>query len=281
VPDLATIAKPIQAAGYAGAAVTGSGATLVDEAIKQLDALRSKPAYLVVAEAHVLVCPKDQSDIPTLRALYDSAIGAEDAELGRFIAQLRAWSIWDQTMLIVTSNHGVELFEDGRCGHTTLRDAVIHVPLIIHDPSRVPGGAIVDEGVNGIDIFATILDAIGVVPPVSTDAALPRQSLLALAQGVGKGWPRPSYSFPRYGSVMRIGRWKVLVSPSGNPTISDLVADPAETKDLSASAPVERRMLTDNLGVFLALKYAWKPAWGVISAVTPAGADGLDAASAE
>jgi hypothetical protein len=281
VPDLATIAKPIQESGYAGAAVTGSGTTLVDEAIKQLDALRAKPTYLFVGASHGLVCPKDPADIATLRALYDSSITAEDAQLGRFIAQLRTWSIWDQTMLIVASNHGVELFEDGRCGNGSLRESVVRIPLVIHDPSRFPGGAIIEEGVNGVDIFATILDAIGAKPAASTEPALPRESLVAVAQGVGKGWPRPSYAASRSASVMRIGRWKITVNSAGVPTVGDLVGDPAETKDLSATAPVERRMLTDNLGVFLTLRFSWQPSWGVSTAVTPDGAKALDAASVQ
>jgi hypothetical protein len=76
---------------------------------------------------------------------------------------------------------------------------------------------------------------------------------------------------------MRIGRWKARVGRDGVPLIDDLVADPGETMDLSRSRPVERRMLTDNLGMFLAMRRVWrKDGWGVTTSVTPAGAAALD-----
>jgi hypothetical protein len=76
---------------------------------------------------------------------------------------------------------------------------------------------------------------------------------------------------------MRIGRWKIRVGPHGTPLVGDMTADPGETHDAGPGHPVERRMLTDNLGVFLALRTRWrKAAWGVVTAVTPAGASALD-----
>jgi hypothetical protein len=80
-----------------------------------------------------------------------------------------------------------------------------------------------------------------------------------------------------YAHAMRIGRWKARVGKAGLPIIGDMVEDPNETKDLSQSRPVERRMLTDNLGLFLALRTQWKKhAWGTVTNVTTAGAAALD-----
>jgi hypothetical protein len=78
---------------------------------------------------------------------------------------------------------------------------------------------------------------------------------------------------------MRIGRWKARIGPAGVPLVHDLVGDPDEKTDLGSSRPVERRMLTDNLGLFLALRAQWKKAeWGVTTNVTKAGAAALDEA---
>jgi hypothetical protein len=80
-----------------------------------------------------------------------------------------------------------------------------------------------------------------------------------------------------YAHAMRIGRWKMRVGKAGQPILDDLVADPGETKDLSATALVERRMLTDDLGLFLALRTRWKKtAWGVVTNMTAEGATALD-----
>jgi arylsulfatase A-like enzyme len=217
-------------------------------------------------------------DIERLRAIYDSAISYHDVQVGRLVQQLKAWGIWDQTMLIITADHGEELFEDQRCGHGgSLRDSLTRVPLLIHDPARFPAGVVVDEGAEGVDIMSTVLDAIGMPLPAGPQGA----PLAPLAQGVGRGWPRPSYASQyEYAHAMRIGRWKIRVGPRGVPLIGDMTADPGEAKDAAPTHPIERRMLTDNLGMFLAIRTQWqKAAWGVVSNVTAAGARALDEAS--
>ena len=83
------------------------------------------------------------ADIERLRAIYDCAVSYHDQQLGRLVAKLKSWGIWDQTMLIVTADHGEELFEDGRCGHGgSLRDTLVHVPLLVHYPPLFPAGTI-------------------------------------------------------------------------------------------------------------------------------------------
>jgi arylsulfatase A-like enzyme len=294
------------------------GAKLVDLAIAQLNKHRTEPTYLFLGTIDThgpwvarkpwidiyspgpyhgpfqefgtafdlgitptsMGCAKipPPDDIERLRAIYDSAVSYHDQQLGRLIAQLKSWGIWDQTMLIVTADHGEELFEDTRCGHGgSLRDSLLRVPLLVHDPSRFPGGTIVDEGAECVDLMPTILSALG-RPPV--DAAQ-GDALEPLAQGVARGWPRPSYaSMYEYAHAMRIGRWKVRVGPNGVPVIGDLVAEPSELKDLASLRPVETRLLTDHLGMLLALRKQWKKrTWGVVTDVTAEGAAALDEAS--
>ncbi|HEY5922781.1 MAG TPA: sulfatase [Kofleriaceae bacterium] len=224
-----------------------------------------------------LIPPKE--DIERLRAIYDSAISYHDQQLGRLVKQLKSWGIWDQTMLIITADHGEEFFEDNRCGHGgSLRDSLVRVPLLIRDPSRFPGGTIIDEGAEGVDVLPTMLAALG-QPPI---AAAQGESLVPLAQGIGRGWPRPSYASQyEYAHAMRIGRWKMRVGNAGVPIVADMLDDAGEMKDLSLVRPIERRMLTDNLGMFLALRKQWKKsAWGVVTNVTAAGAAALDEVAA-
>ena len=174
-------------------------------------------------------------------------------------------------MLIVTADHGEELFEDGRCGHGgSLRDSLVRVPLLVHDPARFPGGTIVDEGAEGVDLLPTILDALG-------DAGVRRaqgSSLAPLAQGIGarlaaavvrvdvrvraRDADRPLEDARRQDAACR------------SSTISS--TDPGEmTGPVAAARPVERRMLTDDLGLFLALRTQWKKrAWGVVTNMTAA-----------
>jgi arylsulfatase A-like enzyme len=213
-------------------------------------------------------------DIERLRAIYDSAISYQDQQLGRLIAQLKTWDIWDQTMLVITADHGEELFEDRRCGHGgSLRDSLLHVPLLVHYPASFPP-AFVEEGTEGVDLMPTLLAALKAAPV----PAVQGDNIAPLAQGIGRGWARPSYSsMYEYAHAMRIGRWKMRVGKQGTPILGDVVADPNETMDLAASRPVERLMLTDNLGLFLALRKQWKKHdWGVTTNITPGGAAALD-----
>jgi arylsulfatase A-like enzyme len=217
-------------------------------------------------------------EIERLRAIYDSAVSYQDQLVGKVVQQLQSWGIWDQTVFVITSDHGEEMFEDRRCGHGgSLRESLVRVPLLVHDPSRFPAGTVIEEGVESIDLMPTLLDAMGAATP----DAVQGESLVARAHGAGRGWVRPSYaSMYEYAHAMRIGRWKITVGPSGILSIVDLVADPGETVDVTRKSPVERRMLTDNLGVFLALRTQWnKRTWGVTTNVTRDGATALDTAA--
>ncbi|HTJ41285.1 MAG TPA: sulfatase [Kofleriaceae bacterium] len=214
-------------------------------------------------------------DIQRLRAIYDSAVSYQDARLGDFVAQLQKWGIYDQTLLIVTADHGEEMFEHGRCGHGGgLVETLVRVPLLIHYPARFPGGAVVDEGAEGVDLVPTILASVGLPPPFQAQG----DALRDLAFGVGRGWVRPSYtSMFEFAHTMRLGTWKATVGRSGTPALYDLSVDPWEQTDVAADHPIERRFMTDALGLFLAERAVWKKReWGVVTAMTPRAALEMD-----
>lgn len=214
-------------------------------------------------------------DIARLRAIYDSTISYSDDLIGKFIAQLKIWNVWDETMLIITADHGDELFEHGgRCGHGgTMRETLVRVPLLIHYPAQFPAAAL-DEGAEGVDIVPTILDAIG-APPLPNAQG---RSLRALVAGEGRGWAQPSYASQyEYAHAMRLGRWKIAVNIRGEVSVFDLQSDPYEDRERAAVSPVEHRMLADHLGLFLASRTRWqKASWGVVSSLTAEGAERLD-----
>lgn len=214
-------------------------------------------------------------DIARLRAIYDSTISYSDDLIGKFIAQLKIWNVWDETMLIITADHGDELFEHGgRCGHGgTMRETLVRVPLLIHYPAQFPAAAL-DEGAEGVDIVPTILDAIG-APPLPNAQG---RSLRALVAGDGRGWAQPSYASQyEYAHAMRLGRWKIAVNIRGEVSVFDLQSDPYEDQERVAVSPVEHRMLADHLGLFLASRTRWqKASWGVVSSLTAEGAKQLD-----
>jgi arylsulfatase A-like enzyme len=290
------------------------GQTIVDAALKRLDKLRADPTFLFLGtiDTHgpwiarkpwidvyspgpyngpfkefgtakelgfrpgsmgcAIIPPP--ADVERLRAIYDSAISYSDNQLGRFVAQLKTWGIWDQTMLMVTADHGEELFEDRRCGHGgSLRDTLTRVPLLIHYPALFPGGP-VEEGAEGVDLLPTMLAALG--KPVFDDAQ--GASLIDAVNGAQRGWVSPSYaSMYEYAHTMRLGRWKIRVPRVGLPILHDLKDAPDELSDFSAAQPFARRMMNDALSVFLASRTHWKKStWGTVSNLTAVGAAALD-----
>ena len=209
-------------------------------------------------------------EIQRMRAIYDSATSYADAQVGALLDELERLGIADETMIVITADHGEELFEEHRCGHgATLRDSLARVPLLVHYPPRIAARR-VDEGVEGVDILPTILDAVGVAPPDGVQG----RSLRGLAAGEGAGWAQPAFASQyEYAFAVRLGRWKARVGKSGQPLVHDMIEDPDERIDLAAKRPLERRYLTDHLGLYLAFRTRWQKAtWGVASNMTERGA---------
>ena len=217
--------------------------------------------------------PSD-ADKQHIIAIYDSNVSYQDALMTKLFAKLAAWGIADDTMVIITADHGDEQWEDGRVGHGgSLKESLIRVPLAIYYPPLFPGG-MVEEGVETIDIVPTIADALG--QPVIADAQ--GESLIPLAQGVGRGYPRPSIASQyEFAHAMRLAGWKARVAGTGVPSVFHVAEDPYEKKDLATERPLERRFLTDALSTFLVYQKNWKKArWGVASNASRAFADDLE-----
>ncbi|MEZ4400620.1 MAG: sulfatase [Kofleriaceae bacterium] len=203
-----------------------------------------------------------------VRALYDSNVSYQDQVLGDLVQKLQDAGIWDQTMLIITADHGDEQWEDGRVGHgASSRDMLVHVPLLIHYPPMFPAGKHA-EGTELIDVVPTIADALG----VKADPEWQGQSLIPLANGVGAGYGRLSFSSMYEDSHgARMGPWKIRVSGGSNLRIYDFAKDPDEMKPLpdGAAASIGGRTVLDPFWTLRAFNKDWKKAaWGNAANVT-------------
>ena len=99
-------------------------------------------------------------DLPWLEARYDATVAQADREVGRLLDQLDAMGLTDQTIVIVTSDHGEEFLEHGDLSHAhSLYDEILRVPLLIHVPGMAP--RVVAEPVELIDIAPTVLGRLG------------------------------------------------------------------------------------------------------------------------
>lgn len=100
-----------------------------------------------------------------LAARYDGAIAWTDEVVGRFLAGRRAQRGYERDLVIVTSDHGEELFDHGGFGHgQTLHGEVVDVPLVVRRPGGTGAGSRVDAPVSLVDLPATILELAGLLP---------------------------------------------------------------------------------------------------------------------
>ena len=203
-----------------------------------------------------------------VRALYDSNVSYQDDLMAKLETQLETWGIWDQTMLIITADHGDEQWEDGRVGHAgSEKETLIHVPLLIHYPPMFPTTKVV-SGTEGIDIVPTLADVLGVAP----DAGWQGSSLVPAANGAVE-YPQLATS-SQYENFHggRIGSWKIRLTGTGAPQLYNLAQDPGEKKDLwgtSASA-IGARLMLDPMWFLRQWNVEWKKSqWGAPNDVTP------------
>lgn len=130
--------------------------------------------------------------VQTLRAIYFGLITEVDHHIGRVIDFLKTSGQYDNTLIIVTADHGEMLGDRHSWSKFTVHDAAYHTPLIIRQPQNAGQvGAVVTAPVETVDITPTILDWVGLEVPNAMDG---RSLLPLLGGGVPDDWRSYSYS---------------------------------------------------------------------------------------
>jgi len=109
-----------------------------------------------------------RADLDRLRALYDGEIGWVDSNIGRLFNQIESFSpgLLDNTLVVITSDHGEEFFEHGEiCHQNNLHEVSVRIPLIMSCPAKIGGGKKIDTPVRIYDIAPTLLDYAGLEIP--------------------------------------------------------------------------------------------------------------------
>jgi arylsulfatase A-like enzyme len=185
-----------------------------------------------------------------LRALHLGEIQYLDRAIGRFLAELERMGLADDTLVVLTADHGEQFGEHGKMGHgESLHNRVLHVPLALRWPGHIRPGAS-DTVVQLVDVMPTILDLAGSEIPPGLDG----RSLLPALEGRTLE-PRPAFAELREarGECRRLGRpdrcrleryavqtGRFKLVRSGEPprdVLYDLEGDPLETHDASAQHP--------------------------------------------
>ena len=187
--------------------------------------------------------------IAMARDAYDNCITALDRGLGKLFTELKRRGVLENTLVILTADHGEQFGEHGRFGHgLSLHAPEVHVPLLIVSPASVPRGRTVREGVSLRDIPATIVDLLG----YERESPFPGTSLARTWQATPGGASsispplselhastavdRPAaYSTADKGPVKALLHDKnvYIRHQDGDEELYEVDADPAESRDLS------------------------------------------------
>ena len=191
-----------------------------------------------------------ERDLKWLRALYYGEISYHDAQLATFLAELEARHALDDTLLVITNDHGEELGDRGRFGHGhQVFEELIRAPLLIHYPPMFAARQIPDI-VEAVDLAPTILDVLGKKPLREADGI----SFLPLVRGLPTQQPRYAMTeFLQNRRVLHVGHWKLFGAPGGGGSLFDLKADPLEQHDLEDTMPIARTLCEVHLGEVLAM----------------------------
>lgn len=110
-----------------------------------------------------------ERDFRIMNDLYDGEIAFADHCVGQIIDRLRALGILDDTVVIVTSDHGENLGDHGLTDHLfSMYETTLHVPLVIRYPKRFQIGVRINDLVSLVDVAPTILDLCGIHNGVKT-----------------------------------------------------------------------------------------------------------------
>jgi arylsulfatase A-like enzyme/Flp pilus assembly protein TadD len=192
--------------------------------------------FLHLAEPHA---PYAASDRFAEFAPYDAEIAYADEIIGRFVKYLKAHQLYDQSTIILVSDHGEGLGDHGEQEHGLfVYDEALRVPLIVKQAAGEGAGRRVATPVQHIDLVPTILDLVKAPVPGN----LQGQSLKPLLDGTDTFAARPIYGeslFGRYRfgwsplTTVTDGRYRYIRAPREE--LYDLHLDPQQHRNIAGS----------------------------------------------
>ena len=191
-----------------------------------------------------------EAEIDAERAAYDASIAWLDSHLNRLFEALEARGALDNTIIVVTSDHGEQFAEHGLMDHgNSLYRTALEIPLLIAWPERVPAGVRVDTPVSIRDLPATLTGlAFGRAElpgrPLARlwdDADVEPSPLLSELEG---GIRSPEWLPLSRGRMQSLvaGGYHYIRNGDGREELYDLSTDPQGTRDLAGTEAAVPRL---------------------------------------
>jgi len=264
---------------------------LVDEGLKFAERHREGPFLLSIhfRAPHTPYAPVPEQDSAPYRTLdpkipdvaglpservkqlyreYYASVSSVDRNVGRLLDRLEALGLTQQTVVILTSDHGYMIGQhglwhkgnaawlvEGKNGfRPNMFDDAIRVPLVICWPGVVAPGTTVDRVVSNLDLFPTILEMAGLGVPQNLE--LHGRSLVPLLRRQSVSWDDTlfgQYDMHHYQvaqmRMVRTPEWKLVrhLEPGGQDELYHLADDRGETRNLAGSAQPKHHARRDEL----------------------------------
>ncbi|MGN1451748.1 MAG: sulfatase [Eubacteriales bacterium] len=197
--------------------------------------------------------PEGCTDAEYINAQYDGAIAYMDACIQRIFTAVSELGIEDETLIVLTSDHGETLDEhDCYYDHHGLYEGTLHVPLVFKLPGVVPSGCISDEIVQQKDVMPTILDILNIKTKLKFDG----RSLVPIWNG-GIRESEPEMYLTEATWMRKHGwrtpEWKLIVALEPDfhykPSVElyNLIKDPLELNNVADKEPAVVKLLTKRM----------------------------------
>lgn len=229
----------------------------------------------------------DPADVARLASLYDGAIrSADELMIAPLLEALRQRGLRENTIVIITSDHGEEFGEHGQFKHEQLYDEILHVPLLVYLPPAIdgrPAARRVTAQVSTIDLMPTLLDILDLefererlqgrsLVPLLVERTT--EDRLVYAAGVRGPWhgdaPRPFHA-------IRWNGFKLIHDPENESLeLYDIVADRGERDELGESAAQSLREMAELLDEIVSLNAKFKTEHGYLSSQEEHGEETLE-----
>jgi arylsulfatase A-like enzyme len=169
---------------------------------------------------------------------YDGEIAYTDHWIGKFIDQLKAEGLYDEALIIVTSDHGEFLGEHRLLNHGVgIYEGGMQIPILVKYPRQQFAGEVRKERVSIVDIFATVLDVAKLPLPPVTATPLGGKGHIIIAEEYENGQNVKYYGsrFKGTKTATYEDDLKYMTRTGGEKELYDLGNDAAELTNLAAS----------------------------------------------
>lgn len=214
----------------------------------------SRP-FLQSLRGEVDVTPRD---IEAAIGLYDANLAYADAVVGRLFERLRAAGLYDDAVILVTSDHGEAFWQHGVWGHNSaLWEEMVRVPLVVRLPDRADlAGRRIDPLVSPMDVLPSLCEWLGLPTPEGLNGVSLERAIEGAPEALRRKLVLRTHDLDPT-LALRADGVKLVVGEEGS-ALFDLVADPMERRPLPPDAHPAGAAMSAFLERYESIRGEWE-----------------------